>query len=318
MMIKRKPDDPRLTAIRFRREMLLDGWNDRALAAARRTGDLAQPRRGVYVAGGPWSTLDDAGRHEVRCRAAVRAAGTEVAVSHTSGLTFYDTPSWGLAHDAVDLTRLDGRSGRAEAGIRQHRGKVAEGDVVHVGGVRVMHPTRAALEATTQLGVEAALVQICHLLHRGLTTREDLQARYTSSMERWPGSLRTELCLQLARAEIESVGEARTWHLFHRHGIPLPVPQYPVRDRHGRIVARLDFAWPDLGCFLEFDGRVKYQQLLREGETVTDVVLREKERESLVCRLTGWRCLRLVWEDLAHPERTARMILDALFGSVAA
>ena len=89
----------------------------------------------------------------------------------------------------------------------------------------------------------------------------------------------------------------------------MPQPQYKVRDpATGEVVARVDFAWPELGLFLEFDGRVKYQKLLKEGESVTDVVLREKRREELICRLTGWRCIRIVWADLYTPERTAAII----------
>ena len=79
----------------------------------------------------------------------------------------------------------------------------------------------------------------------------------------------------------------------------------------------VDFAWPELGLFLEFDGKIKYQKLLKEGESPSDVVIREKRREELVCRLTGWRCIRIVWADLYRPERTAANI-RALFRPVTA
>lgn len=74
------------------------------------------------------------------------------------------------------------------------------------------------------------------------------------------------------------------------------------------MIARVDFAWPELGVFMEFDGRVKYEKFLREGESVTDAVLREKRREQLICELTGWRCIRIVWADLYTPELTAARI----------
>ena len=41
-------------------------------------------------------------------------------------------------------------------------------------------------------------------------------------------------------------------------------------------------------------------------------MLREKHREELICGLTGWRCIRIVWADLYHPERTAARILATL------
>ena len=64
---------------------------------------------------------------------------------------------------------------------------------------------------------------------------------------------------------------------------------------------------------MEFDGRVKYEKLLEPGQRASDVVIAEKRREDLIRRLTGWRCLRITWSDLEHPERTAAMIRTALF-----
>jgi hypothetical protein len=144
-------------------------------------------------------------------------------------------------------------------------------------------------------------------LNKKLVTVEDL-AECAAYMEQWPGSLRHRLVLQLADGRIESVGETRFFHLCWRLGLPLPIPQYEIYDDNGRLVAIVDFAWPELGLFVEFDGKIKYKAPDRAGETVVDVVLREKQREETVCRITGWRCLRVVWADLYHPERTAATV----------
>ncbi len=64
--------------------------------------------------------------------------------------------------------------------------------------------------------------------------------------------------------------------------------------------------------WLEFDGREKYVKYLKEGESVVDAVLREKARESMIAELTGWRCIRITWADLQHPERTAARIIAFL------
>ncbi len=37
-------------------------------------------------------------------------------------------------------------------------------------------------------------------------------------------------------------------------------------------------------------------------------MLREKRREEAILELTGWRIIRLTWEDLAHPAATAARI----------
>ena len=70
----------------------------------------------------------------------------------------------------------------------------------------------------------------------------------------------------------------------------------------------LDFALPEYKLFVEFDGKTKYSKYLRDGEKPEDVVFREKQREDLVRRLTGWRCIRLVWADLRRPRETSDRI----------
>ena len=43
------------------------------------------------------------------------------------------------------------------------------------------------------------------------------------------------------------------------------------------------------GVFVEFDGKIKYEALLKPGESASDVVIREKRREERIVELTGWR-----------------------------
>ena len=90
--------------------------------------------------------------------------------------------------------------------------------------------------------------------------------------------------------------------MFWMHSLPAPEPQYKVYDEHGLLVAVVDFAWPELGFFVEFDGadQVRAATDARASRSL-DVVLREKKREALICRLTGWRCHRIVWADLYRP-----------------
>ncbi len=172
-------------------------------------------------------------------------------------------------------------------------------------------PARTVLDVTTIAGVEPALCVANYFLHAGLTDGEQLTTRYCG-MEHNPFTLRTDLVLRLADGRIESIGESRTFYLCWRHGLPAPRPQWVVRDEHGQEVARLDFAWPERRVWLEFDGREKYSRYLRPGESVADAVLREKRREDLVRELTGWRCVRITWADLADPVRLATRLRDLL------
>lgn len=296
----------------LRPELLLAGFNDKAIARMLRCGQWVRVRNGAYTDGAAWAGLDDAGRHLLRTRAVVAQARTPVVVSHTSGLPFFGAPLWGLDLSLVHVTRRDGRTGRKEAGVDQHRGGLVEGDVVRRSGVDVMSPTRLALEVTMVAGVEPSLAVVNDLLHRKLTTQSRLATRY-DAMALWPWTLNTEIVLRLADPRIESVGETRTYFLCFRQGLPMPVPQYEITDANGKVIATVDFAWPELGVFLEFDGKVKYEKLLKPGERASDVVIREKKREDDIRRLTGWRCVRLAWSDLERPERTAAMIRSVLY-----
>jgi hypothetical protein len=305
-------NDPRRGRVVLRRHLLEAGYTDRAIAQMVKGGELIRLRHGAFTDGSTWARLDTDGRHALVARAVVAQARTDVVISHVSGLPFYGAPTWGLDLDTVHVTRRDGKAGRCEAGVDQHCGAVEEGDVTERDGLPIMHPTRLALETTMIAGQEAAFCIVSHLLHAGHTSMDALTRRH-ESMELWPGSLGAAVVMRLADHRFESIGECRTYYLCFRHQLPMPEIQYEIRDESGRVVARVDFAWPELGVFLEFDGKVKYEALLRDGQRASDVVVAEKRREDLIRRLTGWRCIRITWDDLAHPERTAAMIRRVLF-----
>ena len=87
--------------------------------------------------------------------------------------------------------------------------------------------------------------------------------------------------------------------------LPEPQLQFKVYDEDGSLVGITDFAWPEFGLLGEFDGKIKYGRLLKEGETASDAVVREKEREDRIREVTRWLMIRYVWRDLYQPEATA-------------
>ena len=86
------------------------------------------------------------------------------------------------------------------------------------------------------------------------------------------------------------------------HGFPGAEPQWKVHRPDGRLAGRVDFALHRERVLIEFDGKIKYGRLLKSGETVTDVILRERAREKLLEELTGYWMFRLVWADLQSPH----------------
>lgn len=310
--------DPRLAAIEsrygvfLRREILELGHTDRDITRLVSCGEWHRVRSGAFVAGTTWRAASDATRFRLFSFAALRKAQTEVAASHASAVALHGGPLWGIDRSVAHLTRLDGRTGRKERGIQQHRGTLVEGDLVTAGPFQITHPTRTALELTTVATVDASLCVVNDFLHRRLTTKDALEERY-ATMTQWPNTLPTDIVLRLCDPRMESVGETRTDLLCYRQGLPRPVPQLEVYDENEVLIGRVDFAWPDLGVFLEFDGREKYLKYRRRGESMEDAILREKRREDEIRRVTGWRCIRITWADLQHPEILAAKIRNVLY-----
>jgi hypothetical protein len=300
-----KPD---LDAVFLRSDLLAAGYDDRTIRRNLQAGVWHRVRHGAYFDGPAWETLTAADRHRVLVRAVLLSSKCCCVASHVSAAVELGVPTWDLDLSHVHLTRFDARSGRAEAGVTQHRGHLDPEDTLRLGGVVITAGTRTALDVIrTSPDAEHALVVVNGLLHAGRTTLDDLKAAHAQSLA-WPGTQPAHVVLRLAHPGAESAGETRTHHLLWRNGIPLGVPQYEVYDGRGHLVGRVDMAWPEHGLFLEFDGHQKYTRWLQPGEAPLDVVLREKRREERICRITGWRCIRLTWADLEHPEEFLRTL----------
>ena len=297
----------------LRRELLADGNSDASIRAMVKGGELHRVRHGSYVDAELWRSLNASDRHRVLVRAVLRTAHPSAVVSHVSAAVEHGAAVWGLDLDKVHLTRLDGRIGRREAGVVQHRGQLLEGDIGLVNGLRVTLPARCAVEVVTMGMAEHALVTINSLLHARKLTRDELVAM-NRDLKHWPSTLSSAVVLRLCDERIESVGETRTSYLCYDQHLPRPVPQVEIKDERGWAVGRVDFAWPHAGVFLEFQGREKYLRFRRQGESLEDYVLREKRRIELICQLTGWVCVPITWADLGRPQVTAvriRRILES-------
>ena len=81
-------------------------------------------------------------------------------------------------------------------------------------------------------------------------------------------------------------------------GLDEPLRQVEVRNEHGEFIAYVDFAWPDLGLFVELDGQH------HAGQPVHDA-----RRETNVIAATGWLVGRFTWDEVVrYPNSTARQL----------
>lgn len=185
------------------------------------------------------------------------------------------------------------------------------GDVTRTPRGWLTTPTRTALDIARAAPRDTAVCVIDDLLHRRRTDLAELDQRL-AGMSSWPGALHARHVLSLVSGTSESPGESLCRLMFKDQRLPAPVPQYEIRDHAGRFIGRVDFAWPEHGVVVEFDGKSKYQQHRRAEERLEDCILREKRREDRVREVTGWTVIRLTWADLHSPARTTARLLAAL------
>ena len=300
--------------VQLRRQLLSDGLTDNQIARLLRANVLVRIRHGAYVRSEIWAELTDADRHRLRSRAVLAVAHPSTVLTHVSSVLERGGDVWGLPEDVVHTSQADRtRAGRRRSDWIPHRGQLREEDIETINGVRVSVATRSAVEVCSIAKVEPALVVVNGLLRLKAMTLEDFHAAVQSS-QRWPGSLTTDVVLRLADPRLESPGEDRFSYFCYREGLPKPEPQVEIFDEDGTSFARVDFAWPEFRVFVEFDGRAKYERFRREGETLEEFLMREKDREEKICQLTGWVCIRVTWADLNRPRQLAARIQKMLAG----
>ena len=293
-------------------ELLAAGYDDLAITRLVRRGDLHRVRHGAYTYGDLWRDLGAVERRMLRAHATLRCARSPAVLAGPSAADAFGVPVWDMG-DETHLARLDRKANRRKTRKVQHRGVLLAEDVTVRDGVPLTSGTRTALDMIALADIPRALVTINGLLHAGETT-SPLLAHRAQGMRHDPFTADSSIVLALADERCESAGESLFVHVCWAQALPMPVPQFEVRDGRGHLVGRVDFAWPDLGIYLEFDGRVKYNGLLRPGESAADAVMREKQREQLISGITGWRCIRIIWADLFHPERLAERIRATVAG----
>ncbi|GAA2108600.1 hypothetical protein GCM10009841_29210 [Microlunatus panaciterrae] len=282
------------------------GWLDRDLRAASRSGLLLRLRQGAYVFADQHRLLDRAGRHAVLARAVVHQQRGSVALAGPSAAAIRGLSVYGQDLEAVHIIRLDGTSSRDEAGICHHRLPLGiDEDLEQIGRVWVTTLARTVWDVACMSTLTAGVCTADSALRLHPALGEELLA-HAPGYRRRPGSRVARLALSLADGGSESEGESVTRLQCYRHGIPRPTLQYEVFSTSGRLIGRSDFHWPEYRHLGEFDGEVKYQRFLREGESASDAVVREKIRED------GMRAQRLgmsrfTWSGVMPANAAATM-----------
>lgn len=286
---------------------LLDcGYTEQDVRRHVREGLWLRIRRGAYASRAHHDGLDEVGRHVLRTRAVVLSLGERTVVSHLSAAALHGLPLWDADLRQVHVTRSDMGAARTEGGVQHHVGNVSAGDVTRVDGVAVVRAARAVVETACFASFETAVVAADAALYRGLATPAEL-ADASDDLHAWPYSHDVGAVVGFADGLTESVGESRLRVLFDRMELPAPILQARITGDDGAVVGRVDFLFPDERTIVEFDGRLKY---VPDGADPSLVLFQEKRREDRLREL-GYEVVRIVWSDLAHPERVVAKIRAA-------
>lgn len=204
--------------------------------------------RGVYrSAGAPVTWRSD-------LVAACLAGGATAVASHRSAAQLYELP--GGRQDALELTCRRWRRARVP-GLIVHETAVLDAyDRRVVDAIPVTSPGRTLLDLGAVYGDRTVERALQSALRRGLVDEAKLVGllgRLGRSGRNGAGVLRRVLAVRgIGTKATDSDPETAVLQLLRQHGLPPPVTQYEIRSGP-RLVARVDFAYPDLKIAIEYD-----------------------------------------------------------------
>jgi very-short-patch-repair endonuclease len=259
------------------------------------------------------------GRWQVLYRGLYRPAGTpetweqrlmaaclvgSAVASHRSAGLLWGFPA--MPPGLLEVTGLRHRR-RQTTDVKWHESyHLTPKEITELDGIPVTRPVRTFLD----LGAVLTAAQLEEVLNEGLRGNRLAIPAVWQRMEELgllrPGAGQVRKVLEghvPGQRRPESVLETRFLQLVRDSALPVPVTQHEVRTA-GRLVARIDFAYPDLGLAIELDGHAYHF-----GERADR---RDRGRENTLVAL-HWRVLRFDWEDVTRrPDYVIRTVQGAL------
>jgi hypothetical protein len=309
--------------VRSRAHLVMNGWTDRRIAAAVRTGELALIRRGSFMSAEERKLLWPEQRHHAHVIAVARDAPGLAVMSHSSAAVLWQLPLYAIRCARVHMTCGTPSRISSAPDVRRHFAPLPADDVVTVRGIRCTSLSRTVFDLIRTLPPEAA-VAVADAAERMMAER--LREWDQDAVVSW----RRQLAVRLqaaggargirqarwvaefadGRAQLpgESVSRLQLWRL----GFAPADLQVPV-EGPGESMYFVDFGLSDVRSFGEFDGRTKYlDEVMRSGRTLEQVLLEEKQREDWIRGRTHWRLARWGSEHITTPHALAARL--AAFG----
>lgn len=348
--MRRNNDIERLVAAAERDQRCLlaeNGVQLKLILARVRSGEIIRTHRGIYARRDYWNTLlpPERARHIVRA-ISLRHPGRVFAGLSAAAMLFLEH-QWNL-HDE-GLVFLASRSGRSSAAYREIRHIVMP--VIPVNTlIRYRHGSAASQQTllAERLGERdpqrfvprnATVISAIPITSPARTLVDcALRYRFEQALPIFDSALRQrlvtpdqvmEICDQLhadcgavhrlvhyANPLNENGGESLCYATIIDQGFAVPQLQHEfidpldVRNRY-----RVDFVWhtPDGRVIvLEYDGTRKYvDPVMTGGDSIRDVVRREREREDALRRAKVTTILRTNHDEVTRRYPLIRKLIDA-------
>ncbi len=270
-------DDPLLRTVFTTADAVALGLTQEQCEQRVRSRRWRRLRRGVFCLAGTWDGATPEARHLLVALATARAGadGDSRVLSHATAAVIHGLPVPHAALEAVHVTRPPGRRRMTSARCRTYRAALPADEVVVRDGVLVTSVPRTVADCLRHRPRPDAVALADAALHSGRTNEEKVR-QALQRQTGWPWAGAAGLTMALVDGRRESPLESRSAVVMADHGIPTPVLQWQVRTARGDVMARVDFAWPELGVVGEADGRTKYT-----GDAAR-VVEAEKDRQALL------------------------------------
>ena len=289
------------------------GWRDAGVSDAQRralirSGDLACVRRGVYATKTAMARAEASPQvgHMLRAMAATCVVGGGVPSHQTAalihGLDLLERPPDSVIHLTMPRGKRSGGSG-PERIVRHPAALPAAHVLSRYGG-----PVTSAARTVVDLARSGVFMEGVVIADSALRTQRASKAEMELIVEYcmgWPGTERARRVVEFSDMLSESALESCARVVFHEHGLEPAVLQYPILQPQ-RVLARVDFCWPEFKVIAEADGLAKYQT--DAGRQIAKQTRRDNELRRL-----GYEVVHFTWADLfENPGGVVADILAAM------
>jgi hypothetical protein len=273
-------------------------------ASARAAGLTRARLRGtgfVRLAHDFFVRLDDAIDEREKLELLSTLLPDDAVFSHATAAALLGAPIDAPRRPHVALTPRRVLPQRAELVVHSRRLEAA--DVIVHDGLRLTSGAQTFLDLAPGSWPEDLVAVGDALLRTGHMTAESVEERLVRA-DRVRGVVRARTCARLLSPLAMSRPESVLRYWLVTSPLPDPIPQVPVHDRWGRVVAHGDLGYPEWRLLLEYEGR----QHADTGQFDRDV-----DRYSLMAA-DGWLVLRFAKRHVQGPtaviDRTRRALVS--------